>query len=61
MCQGLRAIQQSIMTYAGQFDARTLTGGQSMYVGADRIHEPDDLVSWDPWVLNPGEGSLFGQ
>ena len=29
MCQRLRAIQQSIITYAGQFDARTLTAAQA--------------------------------
>jgi hypothetical protein len=29
MCQRLRAIQQSIITYAGQFDARTLTATQA--------------------------------
>src|SRR5258708_9173828 len=29
MCQGLRPLQQSITTYAGQFDARTLTVGQA--------------------------------
>ena len=29
MCQGLRAVQQSITAYAGQFDARTLTVAQA--------------------------------
>ena len=29
MCQGLRAVQQSITAYAGQFDARTLTAAQA--------------------------------
>jgi hypothetical protein len=29
MCQGLRALRQSITTYAGQFDARTLTAAQA--------------------------------
>ena len=29
MCPGLRALQQSITTYAGQFDARTLTAVQA--------------------------------
>ena len=32
MCQGLRSIQQSISTYAGQFDARTLTAAQASEV-----------------------------
>ena len=29
MCQGFRALQQSIATYAGQFDARALTAAQA--------------------------------
>ena len=29
MCQGLRALRQSMTTYAGQFDARTLTAAQA--------------------------------
>src|ERR1700675_2871550 len=29
MCQGLRAVQQSMTAYAGQFDARRLTAAQA--------------------------------
>ena len=29
MCPGLRALQQSMTAYAGQFDARRLTGAQA--------------------------------
>ncbi len=32
MCPGLRAVQQSITAYAGQFDARTLTAAQASEV-----------------------------
>jgi hypothetical protein len=32
MCQRLRAIQQSVATYAGQFDARTLTAKEASEV-----------------------------
>src|SRR5882724_10252422 len=32
MCQGLRAVQQSIVAYAGQFDARGLSGAQAAEV-----------------------------